>query len=180
MNDTVEVPAGEAAAVEVKEPKLANIVRGVIPHTLVYAIRFLHADKKEAELAKMFGTTTGKVADIRKLRNFGYITEDFLPTQEQKDQAIAWLKQVPDYDTVGTDAAVTEVEKLGIATAEQAAAFLEGRRASRNVTPKAPKEPAAEGEAAEAKPAKAPKAKKNGSKAEAAPASDADLDSLLS
>lgn len=186
MNETTvnETSATESAAPEAAaEKKLANIVRGVMPHTLVYAIRFLHSDVKESDVAKMFGTTTGKVADIRKNRNFAYVTEDFRPTQAQKDSAIAWLTQVPDYDTVGTDAAVTEVDKLEVATEEQAAAFLAGRSASRNTTPKAPKAPAAEGADAaavtDAKPKRNGKKAKAEAPAEAAPASDEDLNTLL-
>jgi hypothetical protein len=164
MNENTE-------STEVKaERTLANIVRGQIPHALVYMIRFQETGNKEGEIARRYGTTGGKVADIVKGRNFGYIDAAFVPTQEQKDAAVAWLKQVPDYDTNGTDEVVTAVEGLNTATAEEAEAFLAKRSGSRK---SAPKEPAADGDTPQApKPARRAKAK-----VEATPA---DADSLLS
>src|ERR1043165_2666026 len=95
------------------ERQLANIVRGVMPLPLVYLIRFEEPkDTKDADVAKKYGTTSGKVADIRKNRNFGYIDADFKPTQEQIDASIKWLKAVPGYDANGTDAVVTLVESM--------------------------------------------------------------------
>jgi hypothetical protein len=133
-------------------------------------IRFNETGKKEGDIAKTYGTTGGKVADILKNRNFAYVTKDLVPTAEQKSAAIAWLKQVPDYDTVGTDAVVTQVDSFGVATDEQAAAFLAARSGSRNRQPKA------EGEATKPKVPKGLRA----AKAKPAEATQADVDALLS
>lgn len=172
MNDTTNTTTTEAP----KAPQLANIVRGQIPVLLVHMIRFNETGNKEADIAKKYGTTGGKVADIVKNRNFAYITKDFAPTQEQKDAAVEWLKQVPDYDKVGTDEVVTAVEKIPVATAEQAAAFLTARSASRKSAPKtAPTEGSPSAPAATAPaPKAAPKDKSS------KPADKTTVDSLLS
>jgi hypothetical protein len=170
--DQGKTPEANAAPAE---KQLANIVRGQIPVLLVHMIRFGEKGNKEADVAKKYGTTGGKVADIVKGRNFAYVTEGFKPTQEQKDAAVAWLKKVPDYDKVGTDAAVVAVEKMGTASAEDAAAFLASRTATRKTSPKTA--PAAgEGAKAESKP-NAPKANNKG---ESKPASKETVNSLLS
>jgi len=113
------------------EKALANIVRGTMPRPLVYLIRFGEKGNKEADIAKRYGTTSGKVADIIKNRNFAYIDEDYKPTEDDKEAAIKWLKQVPGYDEVGTDEVVSAVERMQSATESDAAALTEKRAAAR-------------------------------------------------
>lgn len=128
----VSTEAGAAESKAAAEKQLANIVRGTIPRALVYLIRFQEPkDAKEADIAKKYGTTNGKVADILKNRNFAYIDGDFRPTQEDKDAAVKWLKQVPNYDDVGTDDAVNAVDALDAATDEDAKALADKRAAVR-------------------------------------------------
>lgn len=163
---------GGAGAVE---KTLANIVRGTLPLALVYLIRFDEAANKDADVAKKYGTTTGKVADIKKGRNFGYVDIDFVPTADDKSKALAWLKQVPNYDTAGTDVAVSAVERMNVASdadaealkAKRAAIRAKNEAANPDGTPKEPKAP---------KAAKAPKAGKGEVKA----TSKEDAESLMS
>jgi len=130
-NASTEATGTAAKAAEGKAAERANIVRGTIPHPLVYLIRFAEKGGKEGDIAKKYGTTGGKVADIVKGRNFAYIDEDYVPTQEAKDAAIRWLKQVPGYDEVGTDQAVSAVEKMGVATEADLAKLATKRAAAR-------------------------------------------------
>lgn len=183
MNDENTAVGGEVTAAAAAAPAaktLANIVRGTMPVALVAVIRFNYKEGKEGDVAKTFGTTSGKVADIRKNRNFAYVTEDFVPTQEQKDAAVEWMKQVPDYDKVGADAVITLIEKNPAATAEQAAAFLAKRTASRPKTVKTPSAATTTTGAAAAAPAAKTESKGGkGAKAPAAPASASDVANLL-
>lgn len=126
-----------SAVVAAPAPKApAAIVRGVMPVLLVYMVKFeSDAAAKDADVAKMFGTTSGKVSDIRKGRNFAYLTKEFKPTAEQKATAIAWLKSVPGYGEP-QDKLIVSAEKFPAATEAEAKAFLDGRAASRTKTPK--------------------------------------------
>lgn len=122
--EEVKQEAVKAAPVE--------IIRGRMPVAIVALARF--GNKKGGttkELATLFGTTVGKIDDIKKNRNFAYVTEDFKPTQEQKDAGIAWLKSHPKYDEAGVDALVVELDATPVATAEEAAAFEAKRVAAR-------------------------------------------------
>ena len=144
--------ASQEGSAPVAEKQLANIVRGTLPRALVYMIRFEERGNKEADVARKYGTTTGKVADIVKGRNFAYIDEDYRPTPEDKDAAVAWLKQVPGYDEVDTDSVVSALLSLPEADAASAAALAEKRAAvrARNAASAPPKaeggeKPAAKG-----------------------------------
>lgn len=131
MNDdtqSTEVGTESTESAAKAEKQLANIVRGTLPKALVYLIRFGDKDAKEADVAKQYGTTSGKVADILKGRNFAYIDEEFKPTQEDKDAALKWLKQVPDYDVAKTDDVVNLLDKMPVAD-EAAIAALAAKRA---------------------------------------------------
>lgn len=126
-------PAAEAP----KEKKLANIVRGVMPVALVAAIKFDEKGiEKDADVAKIYGTTSGKVSDIRKGRNFGYLTDGFKPTAEQRDAAVKWMEQVPGKGEA-QDKVIARLKNAKLATAEEAQAFLNTRASSRARTPKA-------------------------------------------
>lgn len=129
------VASAAVVAPAVKAP--AAIVRGVMPVLLVYMVKFeSDAAAKDADVAKMFGTTSGKVSDIRKGRNFAYLTKEFKPTAEQKAAAVAWLKSVPGYGEP-QDKLIVSAEKFPAASEAEAKAFLDGRAASRTKTPKA-------------------------------------------
>ncbi len=113
-----------------KNPQL-NIVRGRMPLAVVAMARFGDTAKKAAaDSAKEMGTTIGKIDDIRKNRNFSYITKDFIPTQAQIDEGIAYFQKHPDYSSGACDPMINELEKMTPATAEQAAAFETLRKAS--------------------------------------------------
>lgn len=102
--------------------KKPAIIRGRIALAIVYLIRFSELPEATTKaLAEKYGTTVGKVDDIRKNRNFAYVTEDVRFTQEQINEGLAYIAQHEDEDH---RVAVTDLlNGLEIATAEQAAAF---------------------------------------------------------
>lgn len=124
----------EAGKTETAEPvKTVEIIRGRMPVGVVALVRFgANKDKSTKELATLFGTTVGKIDDIKKNRNFAYVTGDYRMTEQDKADAIAWLKRHPS----GTPTAlVDEVESSPVATAEQAAAFDAVRTKARGQSP---------------------------------------------
>jgi len=126
QNDATEV--AEAAP----KKEALEIIRGRMPVALVAVIRF--GDTKTdavADAAKKFGTTVGKVSDIRANRNFAYVTESFVPTVEQSAQAIEFIKKHPRYDEDNVDTIIAEIEAMGVATEEEAKTFEEIRTAAR-------------------------------------------------
>lgn len=107
----------------VKKPA---IIRGRIALAIVYLIRFTEsAEAGTKALAEKYGTTVGKVDDIRKNRNFAYVTEDVRFTQDQINEAITFIGAHEDQDhaVVVTDM----LNALELATPEQAEEFA-GRR----------------------------------------------------
>lgn len=138
----------EATETPVAEKKVADIIRGRIPVALVAVIRFGMTDKKDAEIATIFRTTGGKVADIRHNRNFAYVTDAFKPTQAQIQDAAAWIAECKEEHRELLGARLAE---LGQATDEEAAAFESQRKDTRK-----PRE--STGAKKEAEPAKAPEA----------------------
>ncbi len=52
-----------------------GISRGQMPHPLVWYIRF-REEGSDSEIAKRYFTTSGKIRDIRRNKNFKYITEN--------------------------------------------------------------------------------------------------------
>ena len=109
-----------------------NIIQGRMPVAVVHLLRF-GSTKGAAtkELATNFGTTVGKVDDVKKNRNFAYVTEEIKFTQAQIDEGVEWLKRHPKYDEAGVDALVVELENYTQATDEEAAAFEAARTAAR-------------------------------------------------
>jgi hypothetical protein len=157
-----------------KDPaKILDIINGRMPLPLVYCIRFKEgAAAKAAELAKKYGTSVGKVFDIRKGSNFGYITEAYKPSVEE-------LKAARDFITTGTSTKGKTLAELGgnpteieahlagltVATPEEVAArgwVIKAVGEAKPVDPNAP--PAA---------VKAPKAPKAAKAAPAAPVAGA-------
>lgn len=126
--------ATEAAPAKTPAAPL-EIIRGRMPVAIVALVRFGNLKGETVAVkAKRFGTTVGKVDDIVKNRNFGYVTADFAPTQAQKDEGIAWLKTHPRYDADNVDALVMELDAIPVATEEQAKAFEGVRSAARGQT----------------------------------------------
>lgn len=165
----------EVTQVEVKEKKTnPAIINGRMPVAVVAQIRFGN-NKGDAtkDLAAMYGTTVGKIDDIKKNRNFAYVTADFKPTQEQIDQGLEWLKRHPKYNEGSVDKIIIELENTPVATAEEAAAFEAVRVAARgqSVTTK-------EGEVANAGGGNRRKSKKS-KEATADVPSEATAESLL-
>lgn len=139
--------AGEAETEEKPEKVVVEIIRGRMPVAVVAAIKFgTHKDAKDADLAAQFRTTNGKISDIRGNRNFAYIDKNWKPSQADVDAAQKYVEQLDRADDVNE-----MIAALGVATAEEAKANLEARKATRK-TPgkaKAKKEAKAEVEAEE-------------------------------
>lgn len=168
MSENTENTNVETTPAEKPAPR--EIIRGRMPVAIVYLVHFLtnHIETNGAK-AKAFGTTIGKIDDIMKGRNFGYVTEDFRPTEAQKAEGIAWLGRHPE----GAPELIELLEGVEVATDEQAAAF-DALRASMRAKPlKGESDPVAP-------PAGGSGKKGRGKKADAAPA-DADVtgDALL-
>lgn len=109
-----------------------DIIQGRMPVAVVHLLRF-GSNKGGAtkDLASKFGTTVGKVDDVKKNRNFAYVTEDVAFTDDQIAEGVEWLKRHPKYDEAGVDALVTELDQYARATPEQVAAFEAARTAAR-------------------------------------------------
>lgn len=124
MSEQTENTGGEAAAPKVP----AEIIRGRMPVAVVALARFgSQKDAATKACADAFGTTVGKIDDIRKNRNFAYVTAEFKPTAAQVADGKAWLERHPK----GADALVAELLSLPTASEEEAAAFEATRSAAR-------------------------------------------------
>ena len=139
--------AGAAAAVETAKKRAAAanflpIVRGRLPLVFVHAVRFdpVIGAMGNKDTASKFATSVGKVFDIKKGRNFGYITADYKPSAEDLAAAQAWIDQVGAENTKGMSAmgdkslmtTVLEQYKAGgLATAEDIAKLTAQRASSR-------------------------------------------------
>jgi hypothetical protein len=129
------VAVAEGAAPKKEKVLIPDIIRGRMPIAIVYAVRFGELrDGKIGDLAKQFGTTIGKITDIKKGSTFGYLGSSFKPTQLQKDDAIAWLKKHVAYEDGAVDIIINEVEAMDVATAEETAAFEATRIAHKGQT----------------------------------------------
>lgn len=134
MSEATEnaVTAATAATEAKKEaPKKVDIIRGRMPVAMVYAVRFGNLAEGPADKQRLFATTVGKIYDIEKMRNFGYVTEDVKFTQEQIDEGIEWIEHHPEFEEQGAQKVVDYLKKLPIASEEEAAKFEEVRKASR-------------------------------------------------
>jgi len=168
MTDTTPATAAAPAApTEAKKrgpaANFLPIVRGRLPLLLVHAVRFhpVVSQMGNKDTAAKFGTSIGKVFDIKKGRNFSYVTEGFKPTSEDIAAARAWAAQFGTANAKGLTAQgdpalinqiTTEYESGGLATAEDVAKLGEARAATR--TPRAPRK-GAKGDGASATPASA-------------------------
>lgn len=112
----------------VEAPKV-EIIRGRMPVAIVALIRFGEEETSTSACAAKYRTTVGKVDDIRKGRNFGYVDSDFVPTQEQADAALAYIDQLEDADSI--------VEALaGLGITEDGSEFEAKRSSMRKSTKK--------------------------------------------
>jgi len=138
-----------AAATPQKRAPASNflpIVRGRLPLLFVHAIRFdkvLHAMGNK-DLAVKFGTSVGKVFDIKKGRNFSYITEGFKPSPDDIAAAEAWIAQMGAENAKGLVAVgdkslaqttLDEYKARGLASAEDLAKLEAARTSSRAKAP---------------------------------------------
>lgn len=94
-----KAPAGPAA----------GIARGRMHAALVYAIKFNSGEKKDGEIARTFATTPGKVNDIRKDRNFKYVTSDLSFTAAEIQEAKDRFKASVNADNSTVDAEQREI-----------------------------------------------------------------------
>jgi len=157
-----------AANTKKEEKVVIDIVRGRMPVPMVFLIRFAFQGT-DGELAAMFRTTPGKVNDIKKGRNFGYITEDTKFTKEQIDAARERATKLSDEDKAKV---LAELDKMTPATEAEAAQLEESRKAARKPRGGAKVEPTGEdGEAGES--SETGESKDSDAEAE-------DLDALLS
>lgn len=149
-NSSATAPtAGEAAAARTRAAasNFLPIVRGRLPLIFVHAIRFdkVLSAMGNKDLAAKFATSVGKVFDIKKGRNFGYVNEGFKPSAEDVTAAQAWIEQV-GAENAKSVAAIGDKSLMqttldgykakGLATAEEIAAFSAARGATRTVAKK--------------------------------------------
>ena len=109
-----------------------NIIQGRMPVAVVHLARFGNAKANATkDLAAQFGTTVGKIDDIKKNRNFAYVVADTKFTEAQVAEGVEWLKRHPKYDEAKTDDLAVELDSYARATEEEAKAFEAARTAAR-------------------------------------------------
>ena len=129
---TEEVQTSTAAEAAVEKKINTAIINGRMPVAVVAQIRFGNnkGDATKA-LADMYGTTVGKIDDIKKNRNFAYVTADFKPTAAMNEEGVAWLQRHPKFSTGSVDAVITELETTPEAEEADAAAFAAARKVAK-------------------------------------------------
>jgi hypothetical protein len=118
------VEAVEAVEAKVEVPKI-DIIRGRMPLPIVAMIKFGTDGETDGAVATKFRTTNGKVSDIRKDRNFGYITAAYVPNADMIAKALVYAEQLNAPDIV------ERVKALKAGTDEDDAKLAERRKASR-------------------------------------------------
>lgn len=109
-----------------------NIISGRMPVAVVHLLRFgNHKAGATKDNALLFGTTVGKVDDVKKNRNFAYVVAETKFTQAQIDEGVTWLKRHPKYDEAKVDQLVVELESYSQADETEAAAFEAKRTEAR-------------------------------------------------
>ena len=109
-----------------------NIIQGRMPVAVVHLARFGNTKGNATkDLAVQFGTTVGKIDDIKKNRNFAYVVADTKFTEAQIAEGIEWLKRHPKHDEAKTDDLVVELDGYARATEDEAKAFEAARTAAR-------------------------------------------------
>lgn len=108
-----------------------DIIRGRMPMPIVWLIRFEESTASDGATAKKYRTTNGKVNDIRKVRNFGYITADSKFSAEDLEAAKAYASQL-------SDAGVTErLNQMQPGDATSVEALVASRKSTRKPRAKA-------------------------------------------
>lgn len=142
---STEQAATPAEATERKRAPASNflpIVRGRLPLLLVHAVRFhpVISQMGNKDLAAKFGTSVGKIFDIKKGRNFSYVTESYKPTADDVAASKAWAAQFGSSNSKGLTAQgdralieqiTAEYEGNGLASAEDIAKMTEVRASTR-------------------------------------------------
>jgi len=134
-----EQTLAEAQAADNATKNLADIIRGRMPASLVFVIRFVsHGDDvKDAALAKMYGTTPGKISDIKKMSNFKYIDAEWKPSAEDVKAGKDWAEKMrnapwADEHVKGfADDIDARLDALEVASEEELKAQEEARKGSR-------------------------------------------------
>ena len=109
-----------------------NIIQGRMPVAVVHLARFGNTKANATkDQAVQFGTTVGKIDDIKKNRNFAYVVAETKLTEAQIAEGIEWLKRHPKYDEAKTDDLAVELDSYVRATEDEAKAFEAARTAAR-------------------------------------------------
>lgn len=130
-NDPALATATPAKRAPKNPDNILDIINGRLPLPLVHMIRFdALGAMSTAEAAKAFGTSVGKVFDIKKNRNFDYITKDYKPAADEVAAAKAWCetgktaksgKLLSEVGGKPTEI-LAALGKMGVATPEEVAA----------------------------------------------------------
>lgn len=115
-----------------KKPKVPvlEIIRGRMPIAMVFSIKFLETGSM-SEIAAKYRTTMGKIDDIKKGANFGYVRETFKPTADMVKAIIPRCKELAAGKEI-----LTAINGIGIATPDDEVAFAAIKDALRKKTPK--------------------------------------------
>lgn len=141
--------ATEAARKRAAASNFLPIVRGRLPLLFVHAIRFdaVITAMGNKDIATKFATSVGKVFDIKKGRNFAYITAEYKPSAEDLTAAQAWIDQVGAGNAKGLTAigdkdlmtkVLEQYKSGGTASAEDVAKLAAQRGSTRTAKAKAP------------------------------------------
>jgi hypothetical protein len=137
MSEETLEATGAVGEVKKEKKLIENITRGRMPIAVVAQIRFGNDSALPTKtLADLYGTTVGKIDDIKKNRNFAYVTDEFRPTTQMKADGVEWLQRHHKFAEGSVDAQIVELEKTPEATTEDAAAFDAVRKAVRAQEPK--------------------------------------------
>lgn len=126
----------ETQEVEAVETPKVEIIRGRMPVAIVAQIRFAEGDATTSAVAAKYRTTVGKVDDIRKNRNFGYVDAEFKPTADQLAAAKAYAEQLGD----ASKSVIASLEGMGLA--EDGGEAFEAKRSAARKSKKAEEAPA--------------------------------------
>ena len=126
---------------EKKAPVKLDIINGRMPLAIVYCIRFLEdSEVKDGDLATKYKTSNGKISDIRKNRNFGYVTEGMNFSTADIEAANGYLEKTTLNGNTFTDDEKNSISTFvdSLPTSEDAAAAItEARKAARKSKPAA-------------------------------------------
>ena len=123
QNTNKETDVKKEAKPEVKK---IEILRGRMPLPIVYMIKFKSSEDETASaLAAKYRTTVGKISDVRKGANFGYVEKGYIASKEQIEKAVTYAEQLEDKSIV------KGLKTLKPATDEQNTAFVAQRKAAR-------------------------------------------------